>query len=126
LTVASVAEVSRTESTFTFTAPLSGLDPMALIAVVNCGPFCSSWTRRVFDVEPLKNVFQSVVISATADAEPVPPVAEAEAAGVAEADLAVETAGDEELELLEEQADMAVAANMRPSTGIARPERVIS
>jgi hypothetical protein len=71
----------------------------------------------LFEVEELKNVFQLVVISETALAEP--PLAAgleladaAEDAGVLGAAAPLE---DEELELLE-QADIAVTS-MRPSAG---------
>jgi hypothetical protein len=41
-TFAAVAEVNVTESTLDVTAAASGLDAKALIAAVNCEPFCSS------------------------------------------------------------------------------------
>jgi hypothetical protein len=118
LTVASVAEVSVTDFTVEVTAPASGLASKALSADENCEPLCSSCTRLLFGVEVLKKVFQSAVMSATADAEPAPLVA----AGAAEGGAAV-TAGlraGEAVELLEEQADRAMAPGIRPSIGIAR------
>jgi hypothetical protein len=119
LTVASVEEVSATESTLDVTAAASGLDANALIAEENSEPFCSSCTRLLFGVEELKNVFQLVEISETALDEP-PLAAGLEGAGAdTEADavaLGVVTAlDDEELELLE-QADTAVTST-RPSAG---------
>jgi hypothetical protein len=41
-TFAAVAEVTVTETTLDVTAAASGLDAKALIADVNCDPFCSS------------------------------------------------------------------------------------
>jgi hypothetical protein len=108
LTVASVDEVSVTESTLDVTAAAIGLDAKALIADENSEPFSSNCTRSLFGVEELKNLFQLVVISETALAEPL---AEAEDAG-ADVDGAV-VEDEEELELLE-QADTALT-NTRPS-----------
>jgi hypothetical protein len=110
LTVASVDEVSVTESTLDVTAAASGLDENALIEDANSEPFSSNCTRSLFGVEELKNLFQLVVISETALAEPL---AEAEDAGAdADEDGAV-VEDEEELELLE-QADTALT-NTRPS-----------
>jgi hypothetical protein len=115
-----VAEDSATESTFDVTAAASGLDAKALIAEENCAPFSSSWTRLLFGVAELKNVFQLVVISETALAEP-PAAADEVAEAVGDADVAaLDAAADgvldeEELELLE-QADIAVTST-RPSAG---------
>jgi hypothetical protein len=117
-----VLEISVTESTFGVTALLSGLDAMALSAEENCPPFCRSCTRLLVDVDPLKNVFQSAVISATADAA-LAAFLLAPLVPAGEEGLAVETAGEEELELLAEQADMAVAVSMRPSIVTVRPRR---
>jgi hypothetical protein len=113
LTVACVGEVRTTESTFVVTALLSGLDAMALSAEENWLPFCSSSVRLLVGVEALKNAFQSAVISRAAAAELALPV-------LAEGGAA-ETAGEEELELLEEQADMTVTAITRPSIVAERP-----
>jgi hypothetical protein len=106
------------------TAAASGLDAKALIAEENCAPFSSSWTRLLFGVAELKNVFQLVVICETALAEP-PPALEAPVAGTDGADgrtdddwtSEAEEPGvdEEELELLE-QADIAVTST-RPSAG---------
>ena len=120
-------EVSDTLSTLDVTADASGLDAKALSEDENWEPFCSSRMRLLFGVEALKNVFQLVVISETALDEP--PLA----AGLEVADAAAEddaAAGDdagvlaaveaaeeeEELELLLEQADIAVTST-RPSAG---------
>jgi hypothetical protein len=104
------------------TAAASGLDAKAAIDDENCEPFSSSWTRLLFGVAELKNVFQLVVISATALDEP--PAAEggtdgadcaddgADAGAPAEAD----DPGVEELEPPLEQADIA-ATSARPSAG---------
>ncbi|HXT94066.1 MAG TPA: hypothetical protein VN714_32950 [Trebonia sp.] len=51
-----------TESTLDVTAAASGLDANALIADENCEPFSSSFTRSLFGVAELKNLFQLVVI----------------------------------------------------------------
>src|ERR1700751_2042588 len=78
------------------------------MADANTDPFCSSATRSVWGVDELKNLTQLVLICAIAAALP--------------ATLAVavsENVGEEELELLEEQADSA-ATSMRPNTGIVR------
>jgi hypothetical protein len=103
------------------TAAASGLDAKAVIAEENCEPFCSSRTRLLFGVAELKNVFQLVVIAATALAEP--PLAAGDAAGEAADEAALDAAVDaaaaeeeeEELELLE-QADIVVTST-RPSAG---------
>jgi hypothetical protein len=118
-TFALVAEDSVTESTLDVTADANGLDAKAVSAEVYCEPFCSSWTRLLVGVEELKKVFQLVVTSETALAEP-PLAAGAELAAAvvgAAADVvgAVEGVEDEELELLE-QADIAVTS-ARPSAG---------
>ena len=76
--------------------------------------------RLLFGVEELKNVFQLVVISETALPEP-PLAAGLELADAAAEDdagvlAAVEAVEEEELELLLEQADIAVTST-RPSAG---------
>jgi hypothetical protein len=115
-----VAEVTVTESTLDVTAAASGLDAKAPIAVENCEPFSSSWTRLLFGVAELKNVFQLVVISETALVEP-PAAADVAEEAVGDADVAALDAGadaaldEEELELLE-QAEIAVTST-RPSAG---------
>jgi hypothetical protein len=105
------------------TADAIGLDENEVIAEENCEPFSSSCTRWLFGVLGLKNVFQLVVISATALDEPVADAdddggvttADADEAGaVAEAeDPGVEE--EEELELLEQAATAVTSA--RPSAG---------
>jgi hypothetical protein len=114
LTFALVDEVSVTESTLDVTALASGLEAKALIADENSEPFSSNCTRSLFGVEELKNLFQLVVISETALAEP--PLAagleEAEGADAVKDGAVMED--EEELELLLEQADTAVT-NTRPS-----------
>jgi hypothetical protein len=122
-TVASVGEVTETETTLDVTAEASGLDANALIAAAKSEPFCSNCTRLLFGVEELKNVFQLVVISEAALDEPL--AAGLEAAGVDEVagadaeagadELAAAVEDEEELEL-PEQADIAVT-NTRPNTG---------
>jgi hypothetical protein len=121
-TAALVDEVSETESTLDDRPLASGVDESEVIAAVNCEPFSSSSMRLLFGVEELKNVFQLVVISETALDEP-PPAAGLELAAGADAEDdagvlgAVEAAEDEEeLELLLEQADIAVTST-RPSAG---------
>jgi hypothetical protein len=114
LTLAWVAEVTETESTFDVTAAASGLDANALIAAENCEPFSSSWTRLLFGVDELKKVFQLVVISETALDEP-PAAADAGADAAAD-ELAVAGADEDELEPLLEQADIVVTST-RPSAG---------
>ena len=108
------------------TADASGLDAKAAIEDENCDPFCSRSTRLLFGVEELKNVFQFVVISETALAEPplaagleLADAAAEDDAGVlaaVEAEAVEEDEEDEELELLLEQADIAVTST-RPSAG---------
>jgi hypothetical protein len=100
----------------------SGVDESELIAAENCEPFSSNWTRLLFGVDELKNVFQLVVISDTALDEP--PEADggtdgadcaddgADAGAVTEAD---DPGVDEELALLE-QAAIALTST-RPSAG---------
>jgi len=61
-TVALVAEFIVTESTLDVTAAASGLDANALIEEENCEPFSSNFTRSLFGVAELKNLFQLVVI----------------------------------------------------------------
>ena len=119
-TFAWVADVSVTASTLDVTADASGLDVKALSEDANCEPFCSSRMRLLFGVEELKNVFQLVVISETALPEP-PLAAGLELADAAAEDdagvlAAVEAVEEEELELLLEQADIAVTST-RPSAG---------
>lgn len=124
LTVASTDEVSFTESTLDVTAVASGLDAKALTEAVNCEPFCSSSTRLLLLVAVLKKSFQLVVISVTADAEP-PGLAGAGGGETVMVVEATEGATEEELELLEAQADMAVGTSIRPSTGTVRPRRAV-
>jgi hypothetical protein len=116
--------VSVTESTLDVTALASGLEVKAVIAEENCVPFCSSCTRLLFGVEWLKKRFQLVVIASTAAAE-LAPLGLAGAAA-AEAELLAGAGGEAELELLEEQAVMAVATNAKPRTATARPRRPVS
>jgi hypothetical protein len=121
VTAAFVAVVSVTASTFELTAEASGLAENDEIADENFDPFSSRARRSLLGVEESKNFAQLVFISAIAAAEaPVPALA---VPGVAEllatgAEV-VGAAGEEELELLEEQADSA-ATSIRPSTGAVR------
>jgi hypothetical protein len=119
-TVALVAEVTETETTLDDSPLASGVDESELIAAENCSPFSSSWTRLLFGVDELKNVFQLVVISETALDEPPEPEAGADCADDGADDGAVAEADDpgveeEELALLE-QAAIAVRST-RPSAG---------
>jgi hypothetical protein len=98
------------------TAAASGLAAKALIADENCSPFSSSSTRLLFGVEELKNVFQLVVISETALAEPPLAAALGLAAGAEDDAGVVGAAGDEEELALLEQAAIAVTST-RPSAG---------
>jgi hypothetical protein len=100
------------------TAAASGLDANAPIAAENCEPFSSNFTRSLFGVAELKNLFQLVVICAVAFVEP-PLAAALDAAGADDAGAlaAVEAGADEEEEVaLLEQADIAVTS-IRPSAG---------
>jgi len=112
-----VDEVIETESTLDDRPLASGVDESELIADENWEPFCSNFTRSLFGVEELKNLFQLAVICAVAS--PEPPAA----AGLVGADAddggalgAVETGADVAEVLLLEQADIAVTS-MRPITG---------
>jgi hypothetical protein len=125
-TVALVAESSVTESTLELTAAASGLAANVESEEENCEPFSSRLTRSLFGVAELKNLFQLVVISATAADEPVavPEAADDVAADDgAAAEVVAAGAGDEELEPLE-QADSA-AVSMRPSAGARQIRRVM-
>jgi hypothetical protein len=117
-TVALVAEVTETESTLDDRPLASGVDESEAIAAENCEPFSSNWTRLLFGVEELKNVFQLVVISDTALEEPPLAAALGLAAGAdAEDDAGVVGAAEDEEELaLLEQADIALTST-RPSAG---------
>ena len=114
MTVALVDEVNVTESTLDVTAPANGLDAKALIADENSEPFSSSCTRSLLGVEELKNLFQLVVISETALAEPPLAAGLAEVAGADAVEDGAVMEDEEELELPLEQADTAVT-NTRPS-----------
>jgi hypothetical protein len=98
----------------------SGVDESELIAAENCEPFSSSWTRLLFGVDELKNVFQLVVISDTALDEPPLAAGLELAAGAdadAEDDAGVVGATEDEAELaLLEQAATALTST-RPSAG---------
>jgi hypothetical protein len=121
-TVASVDEVSFTESTLDVTADASGLDAKSLSAVAKSDPFCSSCSRLLVEVAVLKNAFQLAVICETALDEPLA-VTAGDADGGTDADAAVEVTSEaddpgvdeEELALLE-QAATAVTST-RPSAG---------
>jgi hypothetical protein len=80
----------------------------------------------LFGVEELKNVFQLVVISATAlDEPPLAAALEVAAGADAEADVGVLGAAEEEEELeLLEQADTAVTST-RPSAGARQARRAV-
>lgn len=124
-TVACVGEVTVTESTFEVTADASGLPANALTAEENVDPFSSNWMRLLLGVEELKNASQLAVIAATADEEPPPEVAVAEAVLEAGADVADVAGGVLVLDVgLLEHAATAVA-NARPSAGASKIRRAV-
>ena len=124
-TVACVAEVSVTESTFEVTADASGLPENASTAEANVDPFCSNWTRLLFGVDELKNASQLAVIAATAAEEPPLVLGLADELFEAGAVVDDDVAGGVLVVLGLLEHAVTAAASARPSAGARKIRRAV-